>query len=117
MLLTVRALSPSSRVLFLCPQVGGADYEGQPVSMGPFSNDVAKDKWEDVKPTTPNGQLPICTLEDGSVIPESGAIMRACAAQTGLLGKGKDFVISEMLVGMTADLVKETFGRYAPRPP
>ena len=84
--------------------------------MGPFSNDVAKDKWDDVKPTTPNGQLPICTLEDGSVIPESGAIMRACAAQTGLLGKGKDFVISEMLVGMTGDLVKETFGRYTPRP-
>jgi glutathione S-transferase len=63
-----------------------------------------------MKASTPNGQLPICTLEDGTVIPESGAIMRACAAQTGLLGKGKDFVISEMLIGMTGDLVKSTFG-------
>ena len=36
--------------------------------------------------------------------------MRACAAQTGLLGSGKDFIISEMLIGMVADLVKMTFG-------
>jgi hypothetical protein len=32
-----------------------------------------------------------------------------------LLGTGKDFVISEMLIGMTGDLVKDTFGGYAPR--
>ena len=25
-----------------CMEVGGADYEGQPVSMGPFTNDLAK---------------------------------------------------------------------------
>jgi hypothetical protein len=96
-------------------QVGGAEYEGQTVGMGAFTNDLVKDQWPDLKPTTPNGQLPTCTLEDGSVIPESGAIMRACAAQTGLLGTGKDFVISEMLIGMTGDLVKDTFGGYAPR--
>ena len=82
--------------------------------MGAFTNDLVKDQWPDLKPNTPNGQLPICTLEDGTVIPESGAIMRACAAQTGLLGTGKDFVISEMLIGMTGDLVKETFGRLCP---
>jgi hypothetical protein len=92
-------------------QVGGAEYEGQPVGMASFQNDLVKDQWPDLKATTPNGQLPTCTLEDGSVIPESGAIMRACAAQTGLLGTGKDFVISEMLIGMTGDLVKDTFGR------
>ena len=45
-----------------------------------------------------------------SVIPESGAIMRLCAAQTGMLGSGQEFIISEMLIGMTGDLVKITFG-------
>ena len=44
------------------------------------------------------------------MIPESGAIMRLCAAQTGMLGSGQEFIISEMLIGMTGDLVKITFG-------
>ena len=49
-------------------------------------------------------------MQNRSVIPESGAIMRLCAAQTGMLGSGQEFIISEMLIGMTGDLVKITFG-------
>jgi hypothetical protein len=49
-------------------------------------------------------------VQNRSVIPESGAIMRLCAAQTGMLGSGQEFIISEMLIGMTGDLVKITFG-------
>ena len=30
----------------------------------------------EMKPKVPNGQLPVMTLEDGSMVPESGAIMR-----------------------------------------
>lgn len=92
-------------------EVGGVEYQGKPVTLGPFSNDLCvAETWADMKPKVPNGQLPVMTLEDGSVVPESGAIMRACAAQAGLLGTGKDFIISEMLIGMVADLVKTTFG-------
>jgi len=108
--LTYFALKAAIFPAVCCMEVGGAEDEGEPVSMGPFTNDLCKVTWDSLKPSTPNGQLPLCTLEDGTVIPESSAIMRACAAQTKMLGDGKDYVLSEMLMGMTGDLVKDTYG-------
>ena len=35
------------------------------------------------------------------------AIAHACAAAGGLLGEGKNFMISEMLMGLTKDLEKK----------
>merc|ERR1719436_342268 len=57
-----------------------------------------------MKPTTPNGTLPIAKLSDGSFVSESGAIGRAIAGASGMLGHGKEYVISEMLLGITSDL-------------
>lgn len=53
--------------------------------------------------------LPFMELEDGTILPESNAI-RHCAAQAaGMLGEGKDFALSEMLLGFCQDLQKEMF--------
>lgn len=41
---------------------------------------------------------------------ESGAIMRVAAANANLMGTGKDFVVSEMLLGLNGDLIKCTYG-------
>merc|ERR1719436_544823 len=57
-----------------------------------------------MKPTTPNGTLPIAKLSDGSLVSESGAIGRMIAGASGLLGSGREYVISEMLLGITSDL-------------
>lgn len=60
----------------------------------------------ELKPKTPNGQLPYAEMPDGTFVFESGAIGRTIAGAGGLLGVGKEFMMSEQLVGMTADLNK-----------
>lgn len=45
------------------------------------------EEWPAVKPTTPIGQLPFLEV-DGSVLPQSVAIARFVAKETGLAGNG-----------------------------
>ena len=72
------------------------------------------DSWALLKPTTPTGMLPMVTLADGTVVVESGAILRAAAAATERgPGSGKSFLASETLLGLNADLLKKTFGAGA----
>lgn len=75
-------------------EVSGKPYCGQAIQMS---------DWGDLKPKTPNGQLPVAEMPDGSVISESGAIGRTIAGAAGLLGTGKDYVTSEILCGITVD--------------
>lgn len=74
---------------------------------------IQMDQWAELKPKTPNGQLPYAELPDGTFVFESGAIGRTIAGAGGLLGAGKDFMMSEQLVGMTADLNKHVMS-HAP---
>lgn len=62
--------------------------------------------WGAFKPQTPTGLLPLMEYSDGTMIAESGALARAAAAQAGLLGEGREFARSEMLMGMIADTWK-----------
>jgi glutathione S-transferase len=81
-----------------CLEVSGKKYCGKPVLMA---------DWPELKPKTPNGQLPFMEMPDGSAICESGACGRAIAGAAGLLGSGKDYIVSEMLCGITYDLNKK----------
>jgi len=76
-------------------EISGKPYEGRSIGF---------DDWAELKPKTPNGVLPMADMPDGSIITESGAVGRTIAGAIGLLGKGKDFTTSEMLVGMGSDL-------------
>merc|ERR1719378_588594 len=82
----------------LCLEVSGKPYDARV---------VAFDEWAALKPTTPTGVLPYADMPDGSVLAESGAIGRVIAGAAGMLGSGKDFGTSEMLVGMNTDLNKK----------
>lgn len=76
---------------------GGCDYGAKGYSF---------EEWQEFKSKTPNGQMPCFEYEDGTILAESGASARVAAAQAGLLGEGRDFAMSEMLMGMTSDLWK-----------
>lgn len=76
-------------------EISGRPYQG---------NTVTFEQWAELKPKSPNGVLPIANMPDGGIITESGAIGRTIAGAIGLLGKGKDYTTSEMLVGMGSDL-------------
>lgn len=83
-------------------ELGGLSYEFQGV---PF------DEWPALKETLPGKTgLPVMTLEDGTILPESGAILRYCAAAGGLLGEGLDFAKSEAVMGIVADMWKPVGG-------
>lgn len=90
----------------ICMEQGGVDYEAQAYT---------GEEWGEFKPKTPNGQMPCMEFPDGTLMAESGAISRVAAAQAGLLGEGRDFAKSEMLVGMTADLWKLVAGKVPTR--
>jgi len=70
---------------------------------------VQFENWDALKPKTPNGQLPYADMPDGSAIFDSGAIGRTIAGAAGLLGTGKEFSVSEQLVGLTTDINKKVF--------
>lgn len=82
-------------------EMSGKEYEGVSVTF---------EQWGELKPKTPTGCLPYADMPDGSVIAESGAIGRCIAGASGRLGSGKDFIMSEQLAGMTADLNKKAMG-------
>lgn len=90
-------LTPVGMPIMSCLEISRKKYDGQGVSF---------DEWGDLKPKTPGGQLPYAEMKDGTNICESGAIGRTIAAACGLLGTGKDFSTSEMLVGIASDLNK-----------
>lgn len=67
--------------------------------------------WPAAKPTFPTGMLPVLEYQkDGVKIPESGSISRVCASYAGMLGQGRDFAISEMLMGLNTDVWKQVGG-------
>lgn len=78
--------------------------------MGGFEGEalaIQMDQWGELKPTTPTGMLPFAVMADGTALSESGAIGRVLAGCQGLLGTGNEYVVSEMLCGMTADMNKK----------
>lgn len=79
-------------------EMGGVQYNANPMDF---------ESWLKMKPNTPTGLLPLMKLRDGSYVIESQAILRAVGCATGAIGTGKDFLISEMLMGLTADLLKK----------
>lgn len=81
----------------ICLEVSGKPYEGKTITF---------DDWPKLKHSTPTGVLPFAEMPDGTVLAESGAIGRVIAGAAGMLGTGKDYGTSEMLVGMTTDLNK-----------
>jgi glutathione S-transferase len=85
----------------ICLEQGGIEYEAKAYTM---------EDWAAFKPKTLTGQLPCLEYEDGTMIAESGAVSRVAAAKAGLLGEGRDFAKSEMLLGMTVDLWKLVAG-------
>ena len=60
--------------------------------------------WGTLKPTTPFLQLPLLTLEDGTVISQSMTIVRYLAREANLEGEGKDYIINSMVVESTNDI-------------
>ena len=90
--------TPVGLPIILALEAGGVEYKAHPCSF---------DEWSKLKPTTPTGVMPLCKLADGTTVIESGAILRAVGAQTGALGTSKDFLASEMLMGLNADLMKK----------
>lgn len=68
------------------------------------------EEWHAVRDEIPGrfstGQLPAMEYEDGNIVPESGALKRCIAAATGRLGSGRDYAISEALLGISDDLKK-----------
>jgi len=56
-----------AEMIRLALHVGGIDFEDER---------VPRDQWPVVKPTTPRGQVPTLTLDDGTVLTESGALLR-----------------------------------------
>lgn len=94
-------LTPVGLPTMCCLEISRKKYEGEAVKL---------EDWGDLKPKTPGGQLPYAEMKDGTSICESGAIGRSVAAAAGLLGLGKDFSTSEMLVGIATDLNKEAMG-------
>eukprot|EP00929_Paragymnodinium_shiwhaense_P115094 TRINITY_DN83701_c0_g1_i1.p1 TRINITY_DN83701_c0_g1~~TRINITY_DN83701_c0_g1_i1.p1 ORF type:complete len:244 (+),score=51.62 TRINITY_DN83701_c0_g1_i1:89-820(+) len=77
-------------------ELSGQEYEAVVVQM---------EQWADLKPTVVNNVLPNAYMPDGSVMAESAAIARVIAAASGRLGQGRDYMVSEMLAGMTKDLI------------
>lgn len=65
-----------------------------------FEDDRVKfSEWEALKPTTPFGQLPLMTIDDGSVKTQSGAMLRYVGAElsTTLYPREKLYDIEELL--------------------
>eukprot|EP00928_Gymnodinium_smaydae_P009301 TRINITY_DN1345_c0_g1_i1.p1 TRINITY_DN1345_c0_g1~~TRINITY_DN1345_c0_g1_i1.p1 ORF type:complete len:235 (+),score=53.06 TRINITY_DN1345_c0_g1_i1:65-769(+) len=81
-------------------ELSGKKYEGKVVGF---------DEWQKLKPTVPHGKLPYVEMPNGFVLVESGAIGRTIAGSCNKLGEGFDFSMSELLVGMGADLNKAVF--------
>lgn len=85
-------------------EISGTNYEGKAIGM---------EEWAALKPKTPGGQLPVADMPDGTTIQESGAIGRTIAGAAGLLGTGKSFSQSEMVVGIASDMNKK-YSEIAP---
>jgi len=60
-----------AEMIRLAFHAGGVDFEDER---------VPQDQWPVVKPTTPRGQVPTLTLDDGTVLTESGALLRYAGA-------------------------------------
>jgi len=78
---------------------------------------ASRDEWrafrDEAPGRFPTGQLPALEYGDGKIVPESGACKRAVAAALGRLGAGRDFAVSESLMGQSDDL-KRLLNKTAP---
>lgn len=87
----LRALAEPIRLLFA---YGGINYEDVR---------IADDKWPEVKPTMPMGQMPILEI-DGQVVHQSVAIGRYVAKKVGLAG-ANDW--EQLLIDVAVDTVSD----------
>lgn len=69
---------------------------------------VTKEQWVEMKPTTPNGSLPVLEV-DGNKLPGSGPISRYVAEQHGLAGS--DDVENAQIAGID-DLLTDVVNRF-----
>lgn len=68
---------------------------------------ISGEKWPEVKPTTPFGQLPLIEI-DGKVYAQSLAIANYCAREFGLYGKSnEDGLKIDQFAQLTQDFIKE----------
>ena len=71
-----------------------------------FEDDRIKfPQWQELKPKTPHGTLPIMTIDDGPVIVQSGAMLRYAASldQTGSLYPTDKMLEVEQAIGILGD--------------
>lgn len=104
------ALAPSCLLLAMGR---GGDGAAVAVETKFFSS---RDDWiafRDESGRFPTGQLPALEYGDGRIVPESGACKRAVAAALGRLGAGREFAVSESLMGQSDDL-KRLLNKTAP---
>ncbi len=60
--------------------------------------------WADLKPKTPFGQLPMLTLPNGEIVAQTTAIINYIGKIAGTEGSGRDYALSQMLIGEAEDL-------------
>jgi glutathione S-transferase len=60
--------------------------------------------WQDLKPKTPFGQLPLLTLPTGEMIAQTTAIINYIGKTAGTEGSGSSYATSQMLLGEAEDL-------------
>jgi len=78
-----------------------------------WQNDlVTFDRWSQLKPTTPMGQIPVLTLKDGRQLCQSRAILRFLAKQFGLVPNNDfDAALADMYVG---GIYNDLYPKYIP---
>jgi len=71
---------------------------------------ISKDKWPEIKPTTPTGVLPFVETPDGKFLTQSAAIARYLAKKFNLYGKTEcDFYKIERALEQIHDIVTELY--------
>nr|XP_034308305.1 glutathione S-transferase 1-like isoform X2 [Crassostrea gigas] len=92
----IRGRAEISRLLFAAAGVQYAD------------DRIKREDWPALKPKTPQGQLPILTIDDTATLPQSLAIARFLAREFGLSGKTNlEQAQCDVIVQTTEDLRAE----------
>nr|AFJ24753.1 glutathione S transferase-1 [Schmidtea mediterranea] len=73
---------------------------------------ITKDKWPEVKPTTPTGKLPVVEYE-GKQLTQSMAIARVVARKHGFMGEDdKEYYLVERAIGQMVDVLEGLYKIY-----
>ncbi|KAG1662030.1 Hematopoietic prostaglandin D synthase [Nymphon striatum] len=69
---------------------------------------LTQEEWAKVKPTLPTGQVPVLTLEDGTMLPQSLAISRYLAREHDLVGRTNlEAAFADAIVDGIVDMFKD----------